>query len=142
MTLADIRVGLRAHLLGNSEISTAVGGSRIYPVKMPQGITLTSIVYSRISDIGDHHMQGPSGLARPRVQVTSWATTVDAATTLGNLVKERLDGYRGEMLWGGSSPQEGVIVLGIFFDSAGEQYDDTAQMYGVRQDYFIWFRES
>lgn len=141
MTLADIRVGLRAYLLGESAISTAVGGDRIFPVVLKQGEKRASIVYSRISGLGDHHMQGASGLARPRIQIDCWAPKADDAVSLANLVKERIDGFRGSMLWGDNSPAEAIVVQGIFFESEREDYDDAAKLYRVSRDYFVWYEE-
>jgi hypothetical protein len=141
MTLADVRLGLRAYLLGLSAISTEVGGNRIYPLKMPQGQTSTSIVYSRISGLGDHHSTGPSGLSRPRIQIDCWAQSADAADALSRLVKERIDGFRGAMLWGDNSPEEAIQIQGIFFESEREDYDDTVKMYRSSKDFFVWFEE-
>ena len=141
MTIADLRVGLRAYLLDDAAISAAVGGARIYPIKLPQGQTLASIVYSRISGQGDHHMEGPSGLNRVRIQIDCWATTADAADLLARQVKERIDGYHGSMLWGDDSPDEAIIVQGVFFDSEREDYDETAQMYRFSNDYIVWVAE-
>lgn len=148
MTLQDVRVGLRAYLLGETAIAARIDSGaaaslryRLFPVKLPQGETRDSIVYSRISGLGDHHMQGPSGLARPRIQIDCWAQSLDAAVSLANLVKERLDGFKGSMLWGDNSPAEAIVVQGIFFDSEREDYDDTAKLYRVSADYFIWFAE-
>lgn len=141
MTLADPRVGLRAYLLDDATISAAVGGLRIYPIKLPQGQENASIVYSRISGQGDHHMEGASGLNRTRMQIDCWATTAGAADLLARQVKERIDGYRGSMLWGEDSPAEAIVVQGIFFDSEREDYDDVAKMYRSSKDYLIWYEE-
>lgn len=148
MTLADVRVGLRAYLIDDGAIAARIDSGaaatlryRLFSLKLPQGETRDSIVYSKISGLGDHHMQGPSGLARPRIQIDSWAKEIDDAVTLSGLVKERIDGFRGSILWGEDSPAEAVVVLGIFFESDREDYDDTAKLYRVSQDYFIWFRE-
>lgn len=141
MTLADIRVGLRALLLANAAISPAVGASRVYPLVLPQGTTATSIVYSRISGIGDHHSTGPSGLARPRFQVDCWATTHNAAAALALLVKECLDGYQGSVQWDDNSPGNAIEIQGIFFDSERENYDSEAKLYRVSHDYFVWYEE-
>lgn len=140
MTLADIRPGLRAYLLGDNAIAALVG-TRIHPVKLPQGQTQPSIVYSRISAIGEHHMQGSSGLARPRIQIDCWAQSADIATALGNLVKERIDGFRGQMEFGGNSPADIIAVQGVFFDNERDDYDDAAQLYRLSRDYFVWYEE-
>jgi hypothetical protein len=137
VSLKDIRPALRAFLLADAAISSAVGASRIYPDEMPQGVTATSLVFQEISNVGDHHMQGPSGLARPRMQVTAWATTRDAAYALGLLVKDRLDGYVGVMGTGGDA----VTVQGVFFDNSRNLKDDAASLYGRQQDFIIWFEE-
>lgn len=138
MTVADLRPALRTFLLADSAISSAVGGARIYPGKVPQGILLASIVYTLISDGGDYHNEGASGLARPRYQIDAWAPTLDAATALANLIKARIDGYRGTMGSGGNA----VTVQGVFRDAGGRQdFDDVAQMWRDGRDYFIWFEE-
>lgn len=142
MTLKDVRVGLRAYLLDDATISTTVGASRIFPVKLPQGEIRTSIVYRRISGQGDHHMEGPSGLSRPRMQIDCYAQTADAADLLALQVKERIDGYRGSMSWGEDSPAEAIVVQGIFYESEGpEDWDADAKMFRSSKDYLIWFEE-
>jgi hypothetical protein len=141
MTLVDLRPGLRAYLLGDTDLSSAVGGERVYSILLPQGQKAASVVYSKISGIGEHHMQGPSGLARPRIQLDCYATDQDIAVALGGLVKGRIDGFRGEMPYGMDSPQASVTVLGVFFDMDREIYDDAAGLYRVSQDYLIWFSE-
>lgn len=142
MTLADLRVGLRAYLLADAAISTLVGGTRIYPLRLPQGVIEPSVVYQRISGLGDHHMAGASGLARPRMQVSCWAQSADVATQLANLVKARIDGFRGSMLWGDNSPAEAIVVQGIFFDSERDLYDEALKLYALSRDYLIWYEES
>lgn len=141
MTLADIRVGLRAYLLDDSAISTQVGGARIYPIKLPQGQVQPSIVFMRVSGLGDHHMQGPSGLARSRIQIDCWAQSAQTAVELANLVKERIDGFRGSMEWDDDSPGNAVVVQGIFFESEREDYDDAVKLYRVSRDFFVWYAE-
>ena len=141
MTLADLRMGLRAYLLADATISSTVGGIRIFPIKLQQGQTNPSIVYSRISGLGDHHSQGASGLSRPRMQIDCWAQDPDVADLLARLVKERIDGFQGSMLWGANSPDEAIVVQGIFFDSEREDYDDNVSMYRSSKDYLVWFEE-
>lgn len=138
MTISDIRPALRSFLLGDSTISTAVGGSRIFPGALPQGEKRASIVYTLVSDQGDYHNAGPSTLARPRMQLDAWAPTLDAATSLANLIKNRIDGYRGEMGSGATL----VSVRGVFRDGGGrEEYDDAAELWRNGRDYLIWFDE-
>lgn len=141
MTLVDSRRGLRNYLLEDASISARVAGMRVYPLKMPQGMLLESIVYTRVSAQGDYHNGGPSGLARIRMQIDCWAPSLDAAASLADLVKERIEGFRGTMPYGSGSPSDELTVRGIFFDSEREDYDDTAKLYRVSRDYFVWFAE-
>ena len=142
MTLQDVRVGLRAYLLDDATISASVGGARIFAIKLPQGEERLSIVHSRISALGDHHMQGASGLVRARLQIDCWSKSdADAADLLARQVKERIDGYRGSMRWGEDSPAEAIVVQGIFCESEREDYDDVAKMFRSSKDYLIWYEE-
>lgn len=138
--MKDIRPALRAFLLGDTAIAAAVGGAdgaRVYPVKLPQGTKAASIVYSRISARPDHTMAGPSGLARPRLQIDVWAPTANAATSLADLVKARLDGFAGLM----GSGDDTVAVQGVFFADEREDFDDNAVLHRASKDYFFNFEE-
>jgi len=132
----DLRPGLFAFLAADAAISAVVtvnGISRIFPIVLPQGTRLASIVYTRISGQGDYRMEGPSGYSRPRYQLAAWAPTADAAVSLANLVKEAIDGYSGPM----GSGANAIFVQGVFCADQRELYDDIVQMYGVQRDYFI-----
>ncbi len=133
----DIRPALRAFLLADTGIA-AVVGTRVYPIKIPQGVNAASIVYTRISGRGIYHMGGPSGLAMPRYQVEAWAPKADDATTLANLIKDRIDGFRGVM----GAGAEAVTVQGVFLLDEREDYDDTAKLHRMSRDYAIDFEEA
>lgn len=134
--MIDLRPGLRAFLLADATIAGLVV-ARIYPLKIPQGIKLTSIVYSEISSRGDHHMQGASGLASPRIQLSAWSPSADGAHALALAIKSRLDGYKGTM---GTGPTL-VTVQGAFFDSWRDVFDGEAALYGKHSDYRIHYEE-
>lgn len=137
--IKDIRGPLRGFLLADSAIAALVE-ARVYPRVLPQGIRAPSLVYNRISAIGDHHMEGPSGLATVRMQIDAWATTADEAAELAAAVKWRLDGYRGEML-SAASPPERVFVQGAFFETMRDDVDAAAQLHRESQDYMLHFEE-
>lgn len=134
--MKDIRPALREFLLDDSDIA-AIVLTRVYPIKIPQAVNLASIVYTKISGQGSYHMQGPSGLARPRYQIDAWAPSVDGATTLANLIKDRIDGYSGVMGSGGNA----VTVQGAFCVDERESWDEIVKLYNVGRDYFIWNEE-
>lgn len=132
MSLKDIRVGLRTFLLADGPVAALVS-TRIYPVKLPQGVSGTSLILNEISGQGDHHMQGASGLVTVRMQIGAWATTADGAHALFLAVKEAIDGYRGLM--------GDVTVQGVFIDSWRDIDDTVANLRGKISDYFIWYAE-
>lgn len=137
--MKDLRTALRGFLLADGTVSALCGG-RIYPARLPQGQVLTSLVYTRISGQGDNKMDGATGLSRPRMQIDAWSQSADSASALANAVKDRLDGYRGEMA-PANSPADPVFVQGVFFESERDGYDNDSQLYFVSRDYFIWNEE-
>ena len=140
MSLADVRKAIYSRLTDDAAI-IAVAGSRVYPVRLKQGEKRASIVYQRISAVGDMTMQGPVSLAQTRFQIDCWSDSADEATSLANLVKESLNGFQGQIGVGGNSPVDRVRIQGIFFDSEREFYDDSNGMFRVSRDYIVWHDE-
>lgn len=138
MNLKDLRPALRALLLANAELKTMVGDNRIYPGKLPQGQIAPSIVYNEISDVGRYTNDGPDGLASPRYQIDAWASTAGEAATLGRLIKEAIDGYKGTVTWGTGNS---VVVRGVFMEASRSIYDDPSGLSGHSRDFIIWFAE-
>lgn len=134
--MRDIRPALRSFLLAAPGIAALVS-ARVYPIVMPQGTKLTSVVYTKISGQSGYVETGPDGLARTRIQIDAWAVKADDAVTLAGLVKDAIDGYRGVM---GSGATE-VNVGGVFFDNERESYDDIVMMFGASRDFFFWYNE-
>lgn len=140
MSLKDLRPALRAFLAADAAIAALVvagGTTRIYPGKMPQGVTATSIVYNDISGQTGLHNEGSDGLASNRVQLTAWATTADAAQALALAIKNRLHGYAGAM---GSGDAEVNVQLARF-ESWRDQDDAAANLRGKVSDYIVSYDE-
>jgi Protein of unknown function (DUF3168) len=72
---------------------TALVGSRIYPMVIPQGVVMPAIAYQRISTVRPGSLRGPSGIADPRLQVNCWADTYGTAKTVAEEVRQSLDGW-------------------------------------------------
>ena len=88
---------LRAALLAAPAVSALVG-TRVYPMLLPQNPTLPAIVFQRISAVPDH-LLGEQGWRAPcRVQLSLWAATYDAMRTLTIAVEAALRGYSGSGL--------------------------------------------
>lgn len=139
--MKDIRSALRAILLGDAAVSAAVSASRIYPGIMPQGETQPSIVQNLITEGAGYHMLGDDGLIQSRIQIDAWALTQDSAVSLANKVFDLLSGYSGTVVYGSNSPQDSIIVRGVFHDQGRDDYDSVAKMHARRRDYLIWYAE-
>ena len=123
---------LRTYTLAGAAVAALVG-TRMHAHMLPQTPTLPAIVYQRIDTRREHDMAGPDGLPRPRMQVTSWATTPAGAYDLAAAVRARLDGYKGT--WG-------TLTIGSCLCVGERDLDDPdASRSSVAQDYMIQFQE-
>ena len=131
MSVDTIEKAIRAILVANSTVAAIT--TRCYPAKLPQNPTYPLILFSKVTGMRDHHLQGPSGLAHPRFQVEAWAATYDAAKTLANAIKVALDGYAGT---------QGAVKIGsILIESERDSYEEAVSCHRVIMDWFIWHRE-
>ena len=128
-----METAVRAILAADGTVSGLVS-SRIYPMKLPQGPTMPAITYSRVSGPRVETITGPSGLAHPRVQVDSWASTYAGVKALATAVRKALDGYRGTIA--------SVRVGGIIMDGELDLYEPGVEEYRVTQDYVVWHDET
>jgi uncharacterized protein DUF3168 len=130
---------LRAYLLDDVQIAALVG-NRVYPLRLPQKVTLPAIVLTRISGLRFAHLRGADALARPRYQVDCWAATHDAASRLGALCRQRLNGYTGT--WSDADSPATTIPVTILLDADGDRdlFDEDISGGSCRHsaDYFVW----
>lgn len=137
--MKDIRPALRSLLLSDATVFSLVGGLRIYPLRMPQGVRASSIVYNRVNENSDYAMDGDTGLETAWMQIDSWATSQDASVELANAAWDILTGFRGQVDFGAASPQDFVIIHGIFQFNGREDYDSDAELYRMSREYSIWY---
>lgn len=137
--MLDVRLALRALMLESSDISDAVGNVRIFPSFIPQGITADSIVYTLVSESSDYHMVGQSWLMQARYQIDCWSHTSDNAAVLSNFVNDQISGFRGTVVFGSNSPQDEIVIHGVFHDEGRESYDATTKMFRSSRDYLVWY---
>ncbi len=98
--MAEIEATLYNYLTGHAGLKSLVG-SRIYPMQLPQNVMLPALTYQRISGPRVHGVGGRPILARPRIQIDSWATSYANAKVLSAEVRAALDGHRAaEDAWG------------------------------------------
>lgn len=91
-----IEDAIRAVLLADPAVAALVG-TRVSPLKLPQGGSLPAIVYQRVSTVPLLGLEAPGGPTRSRVQLSLWAATFDQARSLGVAVRDALQGWSGRV---------------------------------------------
>jgi hypothetical protein len=137
----EVRAALRALLLADPAISAAVGGNRIWATLPLQGAVAPYILSTRISEFNDIASTGPTGLERPRFQLTAWGRNADEAANLADLIRDALHGYSGTVSYGNGSPVPSIVFRGIFMDVGRDLYDDISKLYGTSRDFLVWFAD-
>lgn len=100
--------------------------TRVYPVVMPQGVTLPAVSYQRISNNPVNHLEGYSGLANPHIIINSWATAYDAAKALAHDVHGAMNA---------ATTYKSVLTNEL------DGYDPDVGLYVVSQDFSCWGAE-
>lgn len=109
---------------------TALIGTRLYPVTLPQGSTLPAVTYQRVSSVRMRTF-GAARLGRVvRVQFTVWAASYASRHAIAEELTTALEGYDG--LMGGAG---GVVVLAVQGDNELDDYEPTAKAWQAALDF-------
>ena len=123
---------LVAHLSAYDGL-TALISVRIYPLILPQSPTLPALTYQRIDGPREHCMSEDAEVARPRIQIDTWAETDASAKAVATQVRTALQRWADAT----TSP----VVLDSLLDNDEDSYEPDTNIYRVRQDWIIWHRE-
>lgn len=113
---------------------TALVSTRIYPDLMPQPPTLPAVVYQMISNDREERHRGATGDARPRFQITCWATTAIAAGNLANQVRLAIMAMSGTIA--------AVVIRGVWNAGETRGYEPDTLRYFSAIDFFIAHTEA
>lgn len=80
-------------ILNSDPAITDVISGRIYPLYLPQSVTLPAVVYQQIGSPGDYTNDGPTGMRNVRLQLTCWAAAHVDAVNLAADISDRLSGH-------------------------------------------------
>ena len=130
--MAELEQALQTRLTGFSGLSALVG-TRIYPLILPQPPTLPAVTYQRISASRWSSIPGDDGVAEPRMQVDAWALTYGAAKLAAAQVRLALERWSDDA----SSP----VVLDVFLETDQDIYEPDTDIYRVSADYRVVHRE-
>lgn len=137
--MAELEEAVFAILTGDAGVA-ALAGDRVYPQVIPQDVALPAVAYARISTMRVKRHGGAGvgrRLARARVQVNCEAVGYGVAKALAGAVVGALDGVMATVALDG---QGSVEVQGSWIENEGDEYGETGGVYGVRQDFMVWFR--
>ena len=126
-----IEAAIRSILVNDTTVKDIT--TRCYPVTIPQSPTYPLILYTKITGMRDHHLQGPNGRAHPRFQIEAWSKTYTEAKTLADAIREALDGYSGTAA--------GTKIGSCLIESEQDIYESEIEVYRVTSDWFIWHEE-
>lgn len=91
--MARIEQALFEYLTGRPGLSALVG-TRIFPLRVPELVTKPMIHYERISGPRMMSHGGPTGTANPRYQFNCWGDTYEQAKDVADQVRFALDGLQ------------------------------------------------
>lgn len=100
----------------------ALVATRIYPLLMPQGVTLPSISYQRVATAPVEDLEGTQNHEWVRVQVDCWDNDYAGVKALAAAVRTALQ----------VTPVYGKLLSEI------DDYDSEEKLFRVIQDFNIW----
>lgn len=144
---------VRERLLSIAAV-TAIVGSRVHQLVLPQEPTLPAIRVQLIDDVPSYHLRGENGLVPSRVQVDSYAGIASGqdpyarAGALASAVEGNweggspsppsgLSGWRGSL---GGSPPSFYIGFAKRVDRAATFEAAPVSMVRIRLDYIVWWK--
>lgn len=131
---------------------TALVGTRVYQLLLPQNGTLPAVRVQLIDDQIRQHLRGPDGNFISRVQIDSYAAPNSSASWYstaktvarvihGDGLGENASGLFGWKGWAGGSPPE-LKINNVTVAHSGQPYFEHGErpMVRVRYDYMVhWF---
>ena len=123
---------VREILISDTDV-TDLASNRIKPGIMEQGQAKPGIVYNIIGVTPTNHKDGSSAKDMARIQVTSYATQAIAALDLADEVRKALDRAT-------PAAYNGITLVESRFDDMDQEYDVTARVHYVNQDFMITYK--
>lgn len=114
--MATIEEAIYSLVTADATVSGLIG-TRLFPVYIPEGQSLPSVAFQRISTNRDAaRTSAGAGLAIARFQFTSVATRLSQAKAVSDAIRTALDGYRGT--------SQSVVIDAIHEDQETMVYTD------------------
>jgi hypothetical protein len=134
--MAEIEAAVVSKMNADATISGLIG-TRLYPLVIPQDVSLPAVAYQKIDSTKTVSHSGASQLARSRFQFTCQAGNYADAKTLAASVRHCWEGYRGTVAT--------VRIDGALIDNDQDDYSEPVSLViqpSVRMDVIIWHAEA
>jgi hypothetical protein len=112
---------------------TALAGTRVYPLIIPQDAPLPAIRYARITTFRPQVMSEETGTAEISMQLDSYATTYAGAKALGAAVRAALTRWRQAATFG-------VDIIDCWLDGEQDVFEEDRRAYRQLQTYLFHVR--
>ncbi len=124
-------------------IVTSSAGPKIFPQVAPTTANPPYITISKVSSFHSRHLTAADGVANPRYQIDSWATTPAATDILFEAVREAMDHFYGTM----GQNQHTETVQGAFLEGEFDGFEtprgaNQVDIYRVISEWSFWHTES
>lgn len=132
---------LRSYIAAQSDITAVIGSSpmRMYLLNAPQGVARPLIVYRLVGAEAFHHLRDYTGNTRDVIEFDIQSHTDTGAKTLKELVRRKLDSYRGTM---GSTYVNRVYLSDESDDYTPAQNASEKGIYHALLEFEIWHTET
>lgn len=121
--MSDIKSTLLLVLISDPDVS-ALAGSRVYPMRLPQLGLLPAMTYQLISNNPVSSIDGDSGLDNVRMQITCWAKTSYQAIALSLAARRAIEKA--------ASSLKAIMIMEL------DTEDPETRSYGIITDYSMW----
>ena len=123
-----------AYFMTHDSAIIALIGDRYEPLVVPQDKLRPAVAYRRITTPAEYSHDGPSKPDYPTIQLTIEGRNYPEAKAVAQLIKNKLDGFRGTM---GTLPVQACYINNLI-----DGYSSIQQTPVVRMDIEIWCVEA
>ena len=124
----SIEAELRAILTGDGAV-TALVGTRVYPLEVPQDGTLPAIVYQELRTGVRVASDGPTGQRETRFLLSLWSESYSGLKTLQAAVLDALSGYAGGNIYG------------VEVDAMRDDFDPAVRWFREIMEILVWYHD-
>lgn len=128
--------GILYTILAADSTVTALCGTRIYPLTIPQTTPLPAVRIVTVANEPSDTKTGASTLDAIRVQVDSYAASMLTAQQLDEEIRDAIDRYRGSVTVTGTGGAT-YFVDGIRFESRNETMEEEKDIFRISADYQV-----